>query len=86
MATKTERQWQIKDADSNVLGVFEGTADSTWVGRELIDGSIVASVEQLADVVEEDTDHAPIRHSETIDTLQKQLEALTLRVTALENA
>lgn len=83
MATTTRRTWVIKDADGNVLNEFEGIADSDWVGRELIDGTKVASVEQLTDTTREIV--KSLSAEDRLLILEKQIYDLTERVEALEN-
>lgn len=52
METITHRSWVIKDSNGIIIGEFEGVADNDWIGRELLDGTLVASVEQLEDIIE----------------------------------
>jgi len=52
METITHRSWVIKDSNGIVIGEFEGVADNSWIGKELLDGTLVASVEQLEDIIE----------------------------------
>ena len=46
----TERSWSIKDADDNILNVFEGEANNDFIGQTWADGVLISSVEQLPDV------------------------------------
>ena len=46
----TERSWSIKDADDNILNVFEGEANNDFIGQTWGDGVLISSVEQLPDV------------------------------------
>jgi|11_taG_2_1085331.scaffolds.fasta_scaffold01942_6 hypothetical protein len=45
-----ERSWAIKDADDNILNVFEGEANNDFIGQAWADGVLISSVEQLPDV------------------------------------
>ena len=48
-----ERSWVIKDADDNILNVFEGEASDDFIGQTWADGIVISSVEQLPDVTVE---------------------------------
>ena len=45
-----ERSWAIKDADDNILNVFEGEANNDFIGQTWADGVLISSVEQLPNV------------------------------------
>lgn len=45
-----ERSWAIKDADDNILNVFEGEANNDFIGQTWSNDVLISSVEQLPDV------------------------------------
>lgn len=42
--------WIAKDINNNIIGNFYGPINEDFVGTELIDGTVVASVEEKEDV------------------------------------
>lgn len=58
MSTTMIRKFVIKDADGNILQELQGVADENqqWIGTELTDGTIVASIEQLPDLTIDDSE------------------------------
>lgn len=57
--TIVERSWVIKDADDNVINIFEGEANDDFIGQEWADGTVISSVEQLPDVTIENDEPSP---------------------------
>ena len=62
--TIVERSWAIKDADTNTLNIFEGEANSGFIGQQWADGVLISSVEQLPDVtiIDESSPYDALRH------------------------
>lgn len=58
MSIVTIRKFVIKDADGNTLQEHQGVASENqqWIGTELTDGTVVASVEQLPDLIIDDNE------------------------------